>query len=74
MARRVWPSHPVLAVGLAYLLISLKFCRVLDLAAADLDGRSAFSSPPSADHFPPIYKQGGTKISISQSHPTKIAI
>jgi hypothetical protein len=64
--RRTWSS----CMGLAYLLIiSLKFRRVLDLIAADLDGRSAFSSPPSADHFPPISKQGGAKISISQSLP-----
>jgi hypothetical protein len=68
--QRVWPSHPVLAAWLAYLLIFLKFRRVLDLAIADLDGHSAFSSPPSADHFSPISEQGGTKILISQSPPT----
>ncbi|RLN04263.1 hypothetical protein C2845_PM13G02180 [Panicum miliaceum] len=55
MARRVRPSHLVLALGAAYLLlVSLKFRRVLDLAAADLAGDpAAFSSPSSADHLPP---------------------
>ena len=52
MARRVRPSHLVLALGAAYLLlVSLKFRRVLDLAAADLagGGPAAFSSPSSSD-------------------------
>ena len=56
MARRVRPSHLVLALGAAYLLlVSLKFRRVLDLAAADLagGGPAAFSSPSSSDHLPP---------------------
>jgi hypothetical protein len=56
MARRVRPSHLVLALGAAYLLlVSLKFRRVLDLATADLAGdpAAAFSSPSSSDHLPP---------------------
>ncbi|OEL27072.1 Hydroxyproline O-galactosyltransferase GALT2 [Dichanthelium oligosanthes] len=56
MARRVRPSHLVLALGAAYLLfISLKFRRVLDLAAADLAGSgdpAACSCPSSSDHLP----------------------
>ncbi|KAG0522376.1 hypothetical protein BDA96_07G031700 [Sorghum bicolor] len=60
MARRVRPSHLILALAAAYLLlISLKFRRVLDLAAADLAAgdpaaaaASAFSSPSSSDHLP----------------------
>ncbi|XP_066352742.1 hydroxyproline O-galactosyltransferase GALT2-like isoform X2 [Miscanthus floridulus] len=54
MARRVRPSHLVLALAAAYLLlVSLKFRRVLDLAAADLAGDpAAFSSPSSSDHLP----------------------
>ena len=52
------PSHLLLALAAAYLLlISLKFRRVLDLAATDLAddpaAAAAFSSPSSADHLPP---------------------
>jgi hydroxyproline O-galactosyltransferase 2/3/4/5/6 len=66
MARRVRPSHLVLAAGLAYLLlISLKFRHVLDLAAADLDGRAAaFSSPPSADHLPPSNSTPASAVAV----------
>jgi hypothetical protein len=50
-------SHLLLALAAAYLLlISLKFRRVLDLAATDLaddPAAAAFSSPSSADHLPP---------------------
>jgi hypothetical protein len=49
MARRVRPSHLMLAVAATYLLlISLKFCRVLDLAAADLA-----ATPPPLPLSPP---------------------
>nr|CAB3482048.1 unnamed protein product [Digitaria exilis] len=63
MARRVLrPSHLVLALGAAYLLlVSLKFRRVLDLATADL-AAADFSSPSSTDHLPP-----GTTSSSSNS-------
>ncbi|KAM3191019.1 hypothetical protein ACQJBY_068774 [Aegilops geniculata] len=56
MARRWRPSHLVFVAGVAYLiLISLKFRRVLDLATADLAAvDSAFSSPSSTDHVPPL--------------------
>ena len=56
MARRWRLSHLVFVAGAAYLLlISLKFRRVLDLAAADLAATDpAFSSPSSSDHLPPF--------------------
>jgi len=68
MARRVRPSHLVLALGAAYLLlVSLKFRRVLDLAAADLAGdpAAAFSSPSSSDHLPPGGSRNATATSTS---------
>ncbi|KAL6658830.1 hypothetical protein ACP70R_002870 [Stipagrostis hirtigluma subsp. patula] len=66
MARRVRPSHLVLAAGAAYLLlISLKFRRVLDLAASDLAADPAFSSPSSADHLPPASHSSSNPASSS---------
>ncbi|CAO2210226.1 unnamed protein product [Urochloa humidicola] len=69
MARRLWPSHLVLVLGAAYhLLISLKFRRVLDLAATDLAADpAAFSSPSSSDHLPPGASSNSTPTSTSNS-------
>lgn len=76
MARRVRPSHLVLALAAAYLLlISLKFRRVLDLAATDLAddpaAAAAFSSPSSADHLPPPGSASATSSSSSPPFPVR---
>ncbi|KAF0891154.1 hypothetical protein E2562_005220 [Oryza meyeriana var. granulata] len=55
MAWRWRPSHLVLVAVAIYLLISLKFRRVLDLTNANLVAtNTAFSSPSSSDHLPPL--------------------
>jgi hypothetical protein len=72
----VWPSHLLLALAAAYLLlISLKFRRVLDLAATDLaddpTAAAAFSSPSSADYLPP---PGSTSATSSSSAPFPVRL